>query len=326
MRGKIFKVGSFNLYNLVLPEVKYYGRKKYTKKVYEKKKTWIAQKLDLMDADIIGFQEIFHEKALKEVLKESDHYKKVSVKVAKPTGKGPVVGLVSRFPIVEHEVIEDFPASALLDVDGKEIPLTRFSRPVLSARLKIKDNLKLDVFVVHLKSKRPMYADGADHNDLIEKAKGQARSLILRAAESTAMRSLLMDYLQGRNYPVIVLGDVNDAGLAVTSQIVSGEPPWRRLSYRSKKKIWDVLLYHVKDIQARQSYSDVYYTHIYNGHYESLDHIMVSQEFVDKNPNHIGRVGYFSVFNDHLIDETLSKGEVEKWQSDHGLVVASIEL
>jgi predicted extracellular nuclease len=39
------------------------------------------------------------------------------------------------------------------------------------------------------------------------------------------------------------------------------------------------LLYNTKDIQARQSSGDFYYSHIYNGHYEGLDHILVSKHF-----------------------------------------------
>jgi predicted extracellular nuclease len=182
------------------------------------------------------------------------------------------------------------------------------------------------VFVVHLKSKRPILPDDVDRHDPIEKAKGQARSLILRAAEATALRMLLMETLQGRDHPVIVIGDMNDGGLAVTSQLISGEPPWRQLPSDRKKALWDVLLYHVRDIQARMSYRDYYYTHIHNGHYEGLDHIMVSQEFVAQNPANIGRVSYVSLLNDHLVDVTLSREGTPIWKSDHGQVVATIEL
>lgn len=87
-----------------------------------------------------------------------------------------------------------------------------------------------------------------------------------------------------------------------------------------------MLLYNVKDIQARQSYRDTYYTYIHNGHYESLDHILVSQEFVHQNPSRLGEVEYVSVHNDHLIDETLSDQAVPRWQSDHGQVVTTIRL
>jgi len=39
---------------------------------------------------------------------------------------------------------------------------------------------------------------------------------------------------------------------------------------------------------VRASDRDVTYSHIHNGRYEVLDHILVSQEFVRSNPNHIG--------------------------------------
>jgi predicted extracellular nuclease len=227
---------------------------------------------------------------------------------------------------LSYRYITDFPATAQLDIQGAAIPLSHFSRPVLVAQIQLTETVECTVFVAHLKSKRPIFPDNADRQDPIEIAKGQARSLMLRAAESIALRVLLMSVLQNRTYPVIVLGDMNDGGTAVTSQIISGEAPLRKFDSERKRQIWDTLLYHVKDIQARQSYGDFYYTHIHNGYYESLDHIMVSQEFVTQNPNRLGRVLYVSVFNDHLLDETLSRDRVPYWQSDHGQVVASIDL
>ena len=44
------------------------------------------------------------------------------------------------------------------------------------------------------------------------------------------------------------------------------------------------------------------------------------------NPEYRGYVEYVKVFNDHLIDETLSNEEVPVTQSDHGQVVATIRL
>ncbi|EGJ34947.1 MULTISPECIES: endonuclease/exonuclease/phosphatase family protein [Moorena] len=326
MNRNRFKVGTFNLCNLVLPDVLYYRKKIYTQTEYALKTTWIAEQLKKMKADIVGFQEVFHKEALQQALAQSQVYDNATTVFANPTGKSPVVALTSRFPVLEYNVIKDFPTTACLDIQGTDIPLKRFSRPVLEAHLKLSDTIDCTVFVIHLKSKRPIIPDGVDRNDPIEQAKGQARSLILRAAEATALRVILMDKLQHRDHPVIVMGDVNDSGLAITSQIVSGEPPLRKLWFQQKQIIWDVLLYYVKDIQARQNYGDFYYTHIHNGHHESLDHILVSQEFVVQNPKRIGRVGYVSLFNDHLIDETLSEEKIETWQSDHGQVVVSIEL
>lgn len=325
MSRDTFKVGSFNLYNLPLAGERYYNHI-YPQDQYDKKVEWIVGQLGRMDADIVGFQEVFHTAALEQVLAKSGKYENASVRVAGGTGEGPSVGLVSRFPAVDIDVIPDFPEAAHLEIDGTKIPIYSFSRPVLKAKLQVRPDLRVMVFVVHLKSKRPKISEGADPHDPRERALGHARSLMLRAAETTALRHILLNTLQGSDYPVIVMGDFNDDGGAVTSKIVSGSPPWRNLRLEQKQRIWDVVLYNVKDIQARQSYRDVYYTHVHNGHYESLDHILVSQEFVRQNPNRRGRVEYVKVFNDHLIDQTLSDDTIPRWQSDHGQVVTTIGL
>lgn len=324
MRNNIFRIGSFNLYNLVLPENKYYGRRQYSYPDYEKKTSWIASQLDSMKADVVGFQEIFHEEALKQAIAKSKHLKGAYVVSANPTGHSPMVGIASKYKIIKYEVIEDFPE--MLDIEDTLIPIQKFSRPVLKALIEIKEGVKVYFYVAHLKSKRPIFKKNEDRENPSDVAKGEARSLIKRTAEATAFRTLLMDTLKDRDVPVVVMGDLNDSSLSVSTRIVSGQPPFRKFPRTVKEKIWDVLLYHVRDIQARQSFHDVYYSHIHNGHYEALDHIMVSQELVKENPNNIGRVGYVSVFNDHLIDETLSEDGLESWKSDHAQVVASIEL
>lgn len=326
MNQRTFRVGTFNLFNLVLPNTIYYDKSKYTPEEYGKKLIWIAGQLDRMEADIIGFQELFHQEALEAAIGKSDYLQGAEIALGE-SEKGPGVALVSRFPIVEQTVFRDFPEAAQLDIEEAKIPLTHFSRPVLAALIQLREDVHCTVVVVHLKSKRPILPDGADKDDPVEQAKGQARALVRRAAEATALRAILMEYLQHRNHPMIVLGDVNDGSLAVTTQILSGEPPWYRLPLEQRKQVWDTYLYQVKDIQARQGDGNSsYYTHIHNGHYEALDQIMVSQEFVAQNPDRLGRVEYVSVFNDHLIDETLSKEGIPKWQSDHGQVVAAIAL
>ena len=328
IRRDQIKVATFNLYNLILPQTPFYNNRQYSQEDYQKKKTWINRQLQAMDADIIGVQEVFQEQALRDVLKdnEEERFRKAHVLMV-PSGDGtPSVGLISRFPITDYEVIRNFPEP--IDVQGMQLPFARFSRPILKAKVQLSSKLSVYVFVAHLKSKRPVFPEDQflDRDNPLEVAKGQARSLLLRASEAYALRMTLMSVLQNRDCPVIVLGDLNDAHTSVTTQIISGEPPFRYLPLEKKLRHWDVLLYHVKDIQARMSYHDTYYTHIHNGHYESLDHIMVSQEWVRENPKHIGRVGFVRIFNDHLVDKTLSNDPLPVWVSDHAQVVASIEL
>lgn len=324
MSRKSLKVGTFNVLNLVSPGVTFYGRESYDKDTYERKIKWIGSQIDKMDTDILGFQEIFHEKALKDVLKQSKTMKDAHVFVAAENGSLPRVAIASKYPILETEVFEEF--STVLSCEDQEIPIYNFSRPILRCLLKVSDSLTFCVYVVHLKSKRPVFEGEESRKDPVHLARGEARALIRRGMEAVALREILMKDLMFRNHPVILLGDVNDSGGSVTSRMISGQPPHRRYPQEVKKKIWDVLLYHVKDIQARKSYNDFYFTHIHNGFHEALDHIMVSQELVRENPNAIGTVNYVQIFNDHLLDETLTEEKVDSWKSDHGQVVAKLEL
>ena len=328
---KIIKIGTFNLFNLVLPNINYYGNRVYSLSDYNKKTDWIAQQLVKMDAQIVGFQEIFHTEALKDAIRKSELYEHGTIVTTPEKGDRPIVGLVSNFPVIGFHVYDNFPEKSMIKLkqDNEDfsfdLPFTKFSRPVLRVDINIY-GVDYMVYSVHLKSKRPMFLDNERRENPIDVAKAQTRSLILRAAEATALRSILLNDLKDKKVPVILFGDLNDTGLSVTTKIISGEAPHRRYPQDVKKRIWDTLLYHVKDIQSRHSYGDFYYTHIHNGHYESLDQIMVSEELVAENPERLGRVGYVSLFNDHLLDQTLTDERIAPWQSDHGQVVASIEL
>ncbi|MEO1443974.1 MAG: endonuclease/exonuclease/phosphatase family protein, partial [Chloroflexota bacterium] len=216
--------------------------------------------------------------------------------------------------------------AAQVNYGNQTVPITEFSRPVVRAKLRMDNGEDMMVFVAHLKSKRPMIEDDEDRNDPLAEAMGKARSLIRRAAEAIALRHSIVDVMRETQMPVVVLGDMNDSVTAVTSDILAGSQPWRFLPFERKKAVWDVLLYNVKDIQAKRAYHDVYYTHIYNGHYEALDHIYVSEEFVYENRDRIGAVKAVRVYNDHLADDSLGGEDIEKWQSDHGQVVAEIAL
>jgi len=78
-----WKIGTFNLFNLVLPEVPYYGDSIYTREEYQRKIRWVAGQLRSMEADVVGFQEVFHEAALREALHEAGgEYAEAEVHVA----------------------------------------------------------------------------------------------------------------------------------------------------------------------------------------------------------------------------------------------------
>lgn len=319
-----FKIGTFNVYNLVLPDVLYYNEKKYSRKMYNKKLTWIGHQISTMDAEILGFQEVFHQQALQEALLQSS-LKGATLIVEGETGEKPVVGLATTFEVLEHHSFRAIPEAAKLHLGNVDVGITEFSRPVLKVKLAVTD-FEMVVFVAHLKSKRPEFLEGEDAEDFIHKALAQVRALIRRGVEAAGLRALVLEEIARTTIPTVVLGDLNDAGEAVTTQVVSGEPPWKFEKFEKKQQIWDRLLYSAFEQLSKRSLKKSDYTYIHNGHYEILDHILVSQEFYKKNPDRLGEIEYVHVFNDHLIDGILSTEPVPKWQSDHGQVVATIRL
>ena len=151
-------------------------------------------------------------------------------------------------------------------------------------------------------------------------AKGEAVALFQRGLEAVALRCLVLKKIKNSKTPAIIMGNLNDSSHRVTTDIIMGKIP-KKYPHEIKQKIWDS-----NDIQIKKSYKDVYFTHLNNSHYESLDHILISEESFHENPNRIGFIEYMHLYNAHLIDPALTDEEIPVWQSDHAQVVVSIKL
>ena len=67
-----FTIASFNVKNLIGADKEYYRFQVYTPEEFAWKQDWMADQLLTLDADIVGFQEIFEEDALRAVIEETD--------------------------------------------------------------------------------------------------------------------------------------------------------------------------------------------------------------------------------------------------------------
>ncbi len=67
-----FTIASFNVKNLIGPDQEYYRYEQYTPEEYAWKEDWLADQVLSLDADILCFQEIFEEGALRDVIAEAD--------------------------------------------------------------------------------------------------------------------------------------------------------------------------------------------------------------------------------------------------------------
>ena len=213
-----------------------------------------------------------------------------------------------------------FPAGVTMPPGSREPD--RFSRPVIHAAVVVSPDCTIDVVVVHLKSKRPDYRNGDSSDDPLSYAQACLRSLVRRGTEAVALRVLLTSLSPqtapdtGAGHPArkssrarVVLGDFNDVADAVTTTIVMGNGA--ALAAR---------MFDAYQLQQRQDHlRHVGFSLLHDGHYTTIDHILVSEEFNAALPHAIGEVVEVVYLNDHLVLELPEA-------SDHGQVIARLRL
>ncbi len=388
-----FTIASFNVKNLIGADKEYYKFQTYTPEEYAWKQDWLADQLLTMNADIVGFQEIFEEEALQAVLDEASeradalnaasvpdrskryHRKAIFRRLAvapyrdaevafapnaadsgEPGQRRPGLAILSRFGFAEPpEIIQDLaepldiPFSALrgMEDDAGHFRLRRVSRPILKARIPVGDQI-ITVFNCHLKSKLGEY-DGPGPADLTQydpmgRAMGALRAGLRRMAEAWVLRrEILKEIDLGR--PVMVMGDFNDGEHAVSSEIISGETPFKnyawmlrhdaehsgdRYSDAENEQITEDItarkLHSAEKLFVRKSARDMVYTTAFGGVFESIDQIYMSRHFHPDFAGRIGEMEYFSVFNDHLTDGSHPEAPYNKLASDHGQIMAHMSL
>jgi len=331
-----FSVASFNLYNLNLPGLRIYrDTDGWDPEVYESKVTWTALMLKSLKSDVWGFQELWHHQALTDVFTRAGQHLEYELLVPEGHAGGRIVcaGAVKKEILVgEPTWIENFPEKFRLESGGDaqspdiSISVDRFSRPVLRFTVQPRSNdTPIAVYVAHLKSKTPAeiyregwYRDDDEYYSKHRTALGSAVSTIRRTAEAAALRMILTEEMKGTETPVIVLGDLNDGQHSNTINILTGQPNYL---FSGSLGGSDTALYTVGTLQAYRSQRDIYYTHIYQNTHESLDHILVSQEFYDNSRKRVWLFEGMELRNDHLDrdDHKLSG------TGDHGVVRASFK-
>ena len=182
------------------------------------------------------------------------------------------------------------------------------------------------MFVAHLKSKLPTQIDGEtwydadpetyrDHRNAL----GAAISTIRRTAEATALRVLLTEVMKGTETPVLVLGDLNDGQHSNTINILTEQPNYLVGESRGGA---DIGLYTAQTLQEYRDTRDVYYTHVHQDLRESLDHVLVSEQFYDHSRQRQWLFDGLSINNDHLNDED----HRATGTGDHGVVKVGVPV
>jgi predicted extracellular nuclease len=322
-------VATANVLNLANPGRQFYANQEvYSQNEFERKIEWLGGRIAALNADVLAVQEVWDEAAIKGAVARSGlRYSTVAVPGAEnnETNNGaqntPRVGIITRLEVEQLKSLGEFPPPLHVLVPGLGMH-TKFERPPLLAKLRMKHGQVINMLTAHLKSKRPKFLQDDFGNALEDRedpkitALATLRSLMMRGAEAAAVRHIVVDVLERTHEPLIVMGDFNDGPHSVTTQIIAATS---EVAY--DKGARDAALWNAYEAQGEMALKrDVAYSHVHQGYPEVLDQIFVSEEFLPRSKFSIGDVRRVDYFNDHL-----QEGR-DRSRSDHGFVRAVMRV
>lgn len=327
-------IGTFNLYNLNEPDLPMYsGAAGWTPAQYDLKIDWTRRVIRALRPDILGFQELWRRASLERVMEVADLAEDYDLLVPETAdGRRIVCAAIVRKGLLAGgpDWITGFPPKFRLQSGGDDpqaaaisVNIDAFSRPVLHFTVRPRaDTEPAHVYVCHFKSKAPTqifrecwFREDEAAYRMHQTGLGAAISTIRRTAEAAALRFMLTEQMKDTRTPVIVLGDINDGQHSNTANILTGQP---RYLVGDSTGGGDTALYTAQTLQEYRSTRDVYYTYVYQDIMESLDHILVSEEFYDNSRRRLWMFDGMIVNNDHLhIPDHKADGT-----NDHGVICA----
>lgn len=328
------KLGTFNLFQFVEPPYSWYVKKdKFTSKQWEDKTTWIKNQIIKMDCDIIGFQEVFSQDALKKIVFDLGFKYFETTQTAQTDKKNDkvyistTVAIASKYPIKALENVEaNITSIKKHNFDG----FFKFSRIPIKARISLPNKNEILVYVCHLKSNRLnefeyvfSKKDSLSHKKhSVKKAlkDGYSEALKQRLCEAS---SLFFDIYKSKDTPTVLMCDLNDKEFSLTIDALTNKT------------------YHYNSPKDKYILHDAYYLYdqkIYNPHPEQketrriatsyfagkgnvLDYIFVSNFFNKNNINHKAKVNSYQILDEHL--QKNPNGSLK--ESDHAQVTCKIE-
>jgi endonuclease/exonuclease/phosphatase family metal-dependent hydrolase len=283
---------------------------------YKTKLGELARAIRELAPDVIALQEVGGDAALTDLQRAvgADLYDHRAV--GEPDARGICCAFLSktRFEVQPHDLVTLPPnvlAVGLRDLDDR--PLSRMGRGALHIRVR-RGTRELDLINTHLKSKLLTFPGGKfSTDDETLRARVATQALARRAAEAAAVRTWATALRQERR-PLLLLGDLNDAPHAATTQILQG-PSGSALGTRGfdqpdrgdPQRLWNLSSLIP---EARR------FTRVHHGTAEVLDQILASEELVAEVERVDARVeGLRSIGDDP------SKEREEVWP-DHAAVTA----
>lgn len=329
------RIGTFNLFQFVEPPFSWYTKKeKFTDKEWEEKTAWIKKQIQVMNCDIIGFQEVFSKNALKELLLELGFKYFKTIDKAKIDKKNDLiyisttVALASKFPIKNLKKVEtDFSTLKKHNIEG----FFRFAREPIKATIILPNQKEINFYVCHLKSNREnefeyIFTKTDKLEDKLKKVEvalknNYSLSLKQRLCEAS---SLYSDIKTNRN-PSILVCDLNDKEFSLTIDALTNKKYHEENLKKDDFLLLDAYhLHKIKVINPHPEFKGVKRTptSYFAGKGNVLDYIFVSKHFNKNNKFHIGKITSYEIFDEHL--QKNQNGSLLK--SDHAQIVCEIEI
>ncbi|WP_230389741.1 endonuclease/exonuclease/phosphatase family protein [Vibrio nitrifigilis] len=324
-------IATINLLNYLAPPDAFYDFLNiYDSAQWQAKTDWLSRQINDINADIIGFQEVFSIEELRLQLLELGY--PYFACVDKPTiseeyvYSSPVVALASRFPIHNAQAVTAPTSSAEFS----------FSRQPLRASIHHPQLGWLDIYVVHFKSKRPIFTDNDNqlnsqttsknersHQDIVDQWQqewmGECRSTMQRALEFHQLYQAIVQRKLETQYPVLLLGDFNQelsqqefAPLTSVQCFRQPETEPLILPYR----LFDSGTFWYQDSPQRRPA-----THYHGANGSILDYILYSCEFTPLAEFPIASLSEYKVWDRHLINPHYAD---DAQASDHAIVSISL--
>lgn len=308
------KIATFNLFQFCNPNFSFYNKKdKLSPQIWEEKKEFIKEIILKSEAHIIGFQEVFSQNDLKELLNSISY--KYFICVEKPifdenrkTFTSTTLALASKFPI------KDIYNCTLKNSFS-------FARKPIIAHFSI-ENKDFLFYLCHLKSNRLNEFEYSFTKDSSLEDKQNKLNLALKNNYSESLKQRINEVkalhfdIRNRKLPTILAGDLNDKEFSVTIEALTN----RRFYNKNLEKDSYILkdsynLAPKKIYNPHPEFKGVKRvpTSYFIGYGNVLDFIFVSKEF--------------NVLNHKVLDNHLQKNKNGTLStSDHALVVCEVIL
>ena len=326
------RLATFNLFQFVKPPHSWYTKKeKFTNEQWIKKTTWIKKQIKKMDADVIGFQEVFSRDALKILVNDLGYKYFETTDAAKLSKNNPLifvsttVAIASKYPITNmQEVKAHIPSIKKHNFEG----FFKFSRIPIKATITLPNDKEFLVYVSHLKSNRLNEFEYVFNEEdklsykkeLVNKALEDKYSSSLKRRLCEAS-SLFFDIKKSKK-PCVLMCDLNDKEFSITIDALSNN------KYHDEKRKETFILH--------DAYHQIEHE-IYNPHPEQkeiirtptsyfagkgnvIDYIFVSKEFNKRNKQNIAKVSSYEIYDDAI----RSNHDGSLLTSDHAQIVCEL--